>query len=208
MSRPPLLFASTVVMLVATLTASLLAANRKPASLKKPLDQIPMNLGGWVGAPGPSPTDREFELLAATSFLSRIYRKGGTAVDLSIAYYAMQRAGESMHTPKNCLPGAGWEISSYDSAEIPLGGRPERINKFAIQNGDAKAMVLYWYQTGHRIIDNEYKGKAFMMWDAITTGQTEGSVVKITLPDKPAAANDALSFAAVIMAEMRGLFGG
>lgn len=208
MSRLPLLVASTAVMLAATLTASLLAANRKPSALKKSLDEIPMNLGGWVASPGPMPTDREFELLAATSFLSRTYRKAGTAVDLSIAYYAVQRAGESMHTPKNCLPAAGWEISEYDSAEIPLDGRLERINKFAIQNGDAKALVLYWYQTKQRIIDNEYKGKAFLMWDAITTGRTEGSVVKISLPNRPAAVKDALGFAAVIMAEMSSRFGG
>jgi EpsI family protein len=208
MRRLPLLVASTAVILAATLTASLLAGNRKPATLQRPLDQIPMELGGWAGSPGPTPTDREFELLAATSFLSRNYRKAGTAVQLSIAYYAMQRAGESMHTPKNCLPGAGWEISDYDSAEIPLDGRLETINKFAIQNGDAKAVVLYWYQTRHRIIDSEYKGKAFLMWDAITTGRTEGSVVKILLPDKPSAIEDALGFAAAIMAEMSTLFGG
>jgi EpsI family protein len=145
--------------------------------------------------------------LASTSFIERIYRKADTTLDVSIAYYAFQRAGETMHTPKNCLPGSGWEIVNYDSAEVPLDGRPERINRFTVQSGDTKALTLYWYQSRRRIIDNEYKGKGFMMWDAITTGRTEGSVVKIFLPEKPGAAEEALSFATVIMAEMRSILG-
>ncbi len=112
-----------------------------------------------------------------------------------------------MHTPKNCLPANGWEIVKYDSAEIPLDGHQERINKFTVQSGETKALTLYWYQTRNRIIANEYKGKGFMMWDAITTGRTEGSVVKIFLPEKPGAAEEALGFAAIVMAEMRSILG-
>ena len=207
MSRLTVLVASTALILSATLTASLLAGNRKSAALTKPLDAIPMKLGDWTGSPGPAPTDRELELLAATSFVSRNYERAGQLLNLSIAYYAVQRAGESMHTPKNCLPGAGWEISNYDSAQIPLDGRLEKINKFTIQNGDNKALVLYWYQTKDRIVDNEYKGKGFLMWDSITKGRTDGSVVKISSPDTPEAAQSALGFAAAIMSEMQAAFG-
>lgn len=207
MSRLPLLVVSTALILAATLTTSLLAGNRKSATLARPLDAIPMELGDWAGSPGRSPTGRELELLDATSFLSRTYKKAGTVVDLSIAYYAVQRAGESMHTPKNCLPAAGWEILKYDSAELPFDGRPERINKFTIQNGDARALVLYWYQTRDRIIANEYEGKGFLLWDAVTKGRTNGSVVRIIVPDNPGAASDALGFARAILSEMKLSFG-
>jgi EpsI family protein len=207
MTRSLIVVGSTIAMLGATLTASLLADNRKPAVPRRSLESIPMDWGGWMGGPGPAPTARELELLNATSYLSRTYRKGATSLDLSIAYYSMQRAGESMHTPKNCLPGAGWEISNYDSAEIPLDGRLRRINKFTVQNGGAKLLVLYWYQTRTRIIDNEYKGKAFMVWDAITTGRTEGSVVKTYLPDRPGSSEDAIEFATMVMREMRDVLG-
>jgi EpsI family protein len=207
MSRTVLLTLATVLILSGTLTASLVVGNRKPSSLARPLDQIPINLGPWAGAAQPEPQGRILELLQSTSTLSRSYRRNGRTLDLFIAYYAVQRAGESMHTPKNCLPGAGWEISKYDSADIPLDGRLEKINKFTIQNGDARAMVLYWYQTRDRIIANEYKGKGLMLWDAITKGRSDGSVVKITLADQPGASEDAVKFAGLVMAQMRTAFG-
>lgn len=207
MKLPTILVTSTVVMLAGTLTVSLLADIRKPAVPRESLESIPMQLGEWTGGPGPAPTARELELLSATSYLSRAYRKGAVSIDLSIAYYAMQRAGESIHTPKNCLPGAGFEISKYDSADILLDGRPHRINKFTVQNGDAKLLVLYWYQTRARVIADEYKGKAFLIWDAITTGRTEDSVVKAYLPDGPGAAKEAIDFATIIMAQMRDVLG-
>lgn len=207
MSRGSFLIGATAFMLAATLTASLLGSIRKPATPHETLDQIPMRIGDWIGGPGPAPTARELELLGATSYLSRTYQKPGASLDLSISYYAVQRAGESMHTPKNCLPGGGWEITNYDSAEIPLDGHLHRINKFTVQNGEAKLLVLYWYQTRRRVIDDEYKGKAFMIWDSITKGSTEGSVVKIYLPDRPGAVDDALGFATLVMSDMRDVLG-
>jgi EpsI family protein len=207
MSRTLVLTVATVLMLSGTLTASLVVGNRKPASLARPLDQIPMKLGPWTGAAQPEPQGRILELLQSTSTLSRSYSRNGRTLDLFIAYYAVQRAGESMHTPKNCLPGAGWEISKYDSADIPLDGHLEKVNKFTIQHGDARAMVFYWYQTRDRIIDNEYKGKELMLWDSITKGRSDGSVVKITLSDQPGASEDAQGFAGLVMAQMRAAFG-
>jgi len=207
MNRTAVLTVGTVLILSGTLTASLVVGNRNPSALARPLDQIPMQLGAWKGTPEPEPQGRILELLQSTSTLSRSYSRNGRTLDLFIAYYAIQRAGESMHTPKNCLPGAGWEISKYDSADIPLDGHSEKINKFTIQSGDARAMVFYWYQTRDRIIANEYKGKGLMLWDAITRGRSDGSVVKITVADRPGAAEDTIEFAGLVIAQMRAAFG-
>jgi EpsI family protein len=207
MNRLPVLIAFTTLILVATLAASLAAENRTRDALVRPLEKIPMVLEAWSGSPGPPLNEREAELLAATSHLSRTYETLGQQLSLSIAYYEVQKAGESMHTPKNCLPGTGWEIVRFDDAQVTLGNKSERINKFSIQNGGQKALVLYWYQTKDRIIANEYAGKGFMIWDAITKGRTAGSVVRIILPESPEAAAAGLDFASLIMAEMKINFG-
>ena len=65
-------------------------------------------------------TVRVVRALDPTSYLSRTYRKGSNDADLFIAFYAQQRAGESMHSPKHCLPGSGWEIWKHDSAPVPI----------------------------------------------------------------------------------------
>ena len=66
--------------------------------------------------------------------LSRAYGKDSKELDLFIAFYAQQRAGESMHSPKHCLPGAGWEIWQHDSALVLTGGQQYEVNKYSIQN--------------------------------------------------------------------------
>ncbi len=207
MKRSSVLAAFTALILAGTLLASLAAEDRTPHPLARSLEHIPMAIDGWTGSQGRIPDDRELELLGATSYLSRDYRRAGQSLDLFIAYYALQRAGESMHTPKNCLPAAGWEILKYDEADVPSAGRAERINKFTIQNGDARALVLYWYQNKDRVIAGEYEGKGFLLWDAISKGRTDGSFVRIIVPENPQAANDALGFARSILHEMSLSFG-
>jgi len=207
MKRASVLAAFTASILAGTLLASLTAENRKPHPLARSLDRIPIEIDGWIASPGRVPGDRELELLGATSYLSRDYHRARRDLDLFISYYALQRAGESMHTPKNCLPAAGWEILKYDETKVPFGDRAERINKFTIQNGDARALVLYWYQTKDRIIANEYEGKGFLLWDAMTKGRTDGAVVRIIVADNAEAANDALGFARAILSEMKLSFG-
>ncbi len=207
MKRSVVPVAVTTLILAATLLASLAAENRMPHPLARSLDQIPAQIDGWTAVPGRIPDARELELLGATSYLSRDYRRAGQRLNLFISYYAIQRAGESMHTPKNCLPAAGWEILKYDKVDVPFGARPQQVNKFTIQNGDAKQIVLYWYQSKDRVIASEYEGKGFLLWDAMTKGRTDGAVVRIIVPDNAEAANAALGFARAILPEMKLSFG-
>jgi EpsI family protein len=207
MKHSPVPVAVTTLILGGTLLASLTDENRMPHPLARSLDLIPMRIDGWTASPGRVPDARELELLNTTSYLSRDYRRAGQNINLFISYYAIQRAGESMHTPKNCLPAAGWEILKYDQADIPFGGRAQQINKFTIQNGDAKALVLYWYQTKDRVIASEYEGKGFLLWDAMTKGRTDGAVARIVVLDNAEAANAALGFARAILSELKLSFG-
>jgi hypothetical protein len=91
--------ALTVFMLAGTLTATRLMDRRKPQPLARPLTSIPAQIDGWTGTPGPPLAEHVQGVLNATSFLSRIYQRKDSAVELFIAFYANQRAGESMHSP-------------------------------------------------------------------------------------------------------------
>ena len=123
--------------------------------------------------------------LIPTSYLSREYQKGNLRLDLFISYYAQQRSGESMHSPKHCLPGSGWEIWQHGSALVPVGGQQITINKYSIQKETNRMLMFYWYQSPERILASEYSGKAYLVWDALTSGHTSGSIVRLSLPDGP-----------------------
>jgi EpsI family protein len=196
-------FLTTAALLAATLAAASITTNRAPEALAQPLETIPQQIGPWASYENP-PLNAETEaVLKATSYLSRTYVREGERVDFFTAFYALQEAGESMHSPKNCLPGGGWEIWRHGSVEVPVEGTAVTINQYGIQNGSNRMVVLYWYQTPERVIASEYFAKLCLVWDAVMRGHTSGSIVRLTVPDRPGAAEAALELAAELIPEVQ-----
>lgn len=102
---------------------------------------------------------------------------------LYIGYYQSQRTGATYHSPKNCLPGAGWQFISSEFVTVPF-PYPSvvTINKVLIQKGLDQQVILYWYQDRGRIVASEYWAKAYMIWDAMTINRTDGSLIRVSIP--------------------------
>lgn len=197
----------TCLVLVATLAASKVTAYRRPENLVQPLETISRQIAGFEATDNPPLADGVLLQLRPTSYLSRNYRKGDMTADLFITFYAQQRAGESMHSPKHCLPGAGWEIWDYGTVEIPVGRRTVMINRDFINREGSRMIVLYWYQSKERIIANEYSGKILLARDALLQNSTAASIVRIVVPDRPGAVEVASRFAADLIPQVRHCFG-
>lgn len=195
--------AVTATLLALTLFAVYSAGKREPELLAQPLSTIPEEIDGWRGVNDAKLDEQTESVLSASDYVYRTYQKDGRQVDMFMAFYAMQRAGEAMHSPKNCLPGAGWEIWNYDTVEIPVEGERVAINKYWIQRGRERMLVLYWYQNADRVIASEYSAKAFLVWDAVRTGRTSGSIVRVTMPDQPDAEEAGRKFAAELIPLVR-----
>lgn len=195
------------LLLTATLVASKVSEPRVPEFLAQSLDSIPWNIAGFTGYTDPPLAPDVLRRLSADNYLLRSYRKEGVDADLFIAFYARQRAGESMHSPKHCLPGSGWEIWDYGSTQIPVNGRAVRINKYSIEHAGDRRVVLYWYQSKTRIIASEYMGKLLLAHDALLQTSTAGSIVRIILPDRPGALVQGREFASAVAAEVQRCFG-
>ena len=199
--------AGALLLLGATLAASKLTDERKPEGLVKPLDSIDRHIAGFTGIENPPLGNNILAKLLSDSYLSRTYSKPGFQADLFIAFYARQRAGDSMHSPKHCLPGAGWEIWDYGSTEIPVNKASFKINKYSISHEGKRMLVLYWYQSKGRIIASEYLGKVLLARDAMLKNSTAGSIVRITVPDRPGALEQARAFASELIPQVQGCFG-
>jgi EpsI family protein len=200
-------FSLTVFTLAATLLTATLMDNRQPELLARPLASIDSNIDGWIGTDNPPLSDAVLNELLATNYLSRTYRQADKKVDLFVAYYAQQRGGESMHSPKHCLPGSGWEIWDYGTAPVSKDGRLVEINKYSIENNGSRMIVLYWYQSKRRIIASEWQGKFLLVRDALLAGRTGGSLVRLTVPDQPSAVADGLAFATAVIPRMQRCLG-
>lgn len=205
--RIPWHVVGVLLLLSATLVASKLSEPRLPEFLVQPLDSIPWSIAGFQGSPNPPLSQSVLAKLQADRYLSRTYRKQDMAADLFVAFYAYQRAGESMHSPKHCLPGSGWEIWNYGSTEIDVDGRNVKVNKYSISREADRRLVLYWYQSKDRIVASEYLGKFLLARDALLNNSTAGSIVRIIVPDRPGALEQARGFATELVPYVKNCFG-
>jgi EpsI family protein len=186
------------VVFLATTALLARAVKTEPTPIREPFDRLPMSIGVWEGQEQPEMDARVLQILGADDFVDRVYRNAGAGnVGLYVGYYRSQRAGDTMHSPLNCLPGAGWNPVRRDVLAIPVNGmniRDIRVNRIIIQRGISRQLVLYWYQSHGRVVASEYWGKIYTVLDAIRTNRTDAALVRIMCPiagmeagaDKPA----------------------
>jgi EpsI family protein len=150
---------------------------------QKHLDAFPAQLGVWKMQEDQQLSPSLLDVLRADSYVSRWYQEpSGDQVELFIAYYRNQSAGETMHSPQNCLPGSGWQPVMKDRIVADLGsGRLAKVNRYVVEKDGRQALVLYWYQAHGRIIADEYLSKLYLVWDAIHLHRHDGAIVRFSV---------------------------
>ena len=160
---------------------------------RKPLKDFPEQLGQWQKSkPDQIIDEPTMKVLRASDYLLRDFRRAdGQVANFYVGYYASQREGASYHSPLNCLPGSGWTLNNPDTVMITLpSGQTFAANKYVIQNGDYKNLMIYWYQGRGRTVASEYWGKVYTVIDSVRLRRSDGAMVRVTVPlgDSEAAA--------------------
>lgn len=171
-----------------------LAMRKERVPIVGPLSDFPGAFGQWT-AWRDYPLDQDTQaVLKADDVLNRFYfdstrttsctANPESCVNLFIAFFKTQRYGQAPHSPKNCLPGSGWEQVSADRPAIQVPGEdhPIVINNFVTEHGNDKSVSLYWYQSHQRIIASEYGAKFWSMVDSIRFHRSDTSIVRVTIP--------------------------
>lgn len=186
LARSLVLFASFLV------GAGFVARAERPEAVppRSEFKTLPMVLGDWRGTQGPPLQDDILAVLGVDDYLTRAYYKSrNEGVGIYIGYYGSQRQGDTMHSPQNCLPGAGWEFVSH--SQLPLtvpvdvadsATREIVVNRYLIRKGLEQQIVLYWYQSHDRVVASEYWAKFYLIRDAMRLNRTDGSLIRITAP--------------------------
>jgi EpsI family protein len=161
------------------------AGRQETAALARPLAQLPRTIAGATGDERPL-TANEVKVAGVSDYMFRIFRRDSTsAFSVYVGYYASQATGKTIHSPRNCLPGAGWQVVESGTQQVALRGAPVTVNRYIIANGPAQALVLYWYQGRGRVSHSEYGVKWELLRDAATFGRTEEALVRVMVPIAP-----------------------
>ena len=174
------LLAAAIIVAAGIYASGASAPERLPS--RETLATTPVSLLGWEGQ-DVALDDDVLVQLGVDDYINRRYMAADAPpVALYVGYYASQRQGDTIHSPQNCLPGAGWRPVSAERTTVDLGGRTIPVNRFIIQKGLDRQAVFYWYQGRSRVVANEFANKAWLMLDAARLRRTDGGLVRAITP--------------------------
>jgi len=150
----------------------------------------PPSVAGFPAAAGQwkvlhqDPIDLEMATLKADVLVSQTYleRPTNSSASLMVAWYKTQRDGATQpHSPRVCLPGAGWTPEVADYATVNTATGPITVNRYIVVKGPQRAVVLYWYQTPWRVIASEWAEKFWVAADALRSKRTDAALVRVVV---------------------------
>jgi EpsI family protein len=151
---------------------------------RKLLKEFPAQLGTWEQLGRELRFDDETEtILRADDYLARNFKSQTHVVSLYVGYYATQRTGATYHSPLNCLPGSGWVMNEGGTLTVKRqDGSSFKANRYVIQKGTERALVIYWYQGRGRSVANEYWDKMYTVLDSVARRRSDGALVRVIAP--------------------------
>lgn len=182
---PAPFIASTVVLSAFVCAVMLLPQRVDAVPRRESFFSFPNQVDTWTGRRS-AMEQIYLDALKLDDYVMADYiRSDRELVNFYVAWYDSQRAGQSAHSPRSCLPGGGWRITSLDQitmTDVDVHGRPLRVNRVQIELGSQKQLVYYWFQQRGRIITNEYLVKWYLFWDSLTRQRTDGALVRLVTP--------------------------
>lgn len=154
---------------------------------RKTFNLLPLYHQEWVGREGRLTEDILDNLKLSDYFIADYsHSLAKVPVNFYLAYYENQNKGATIHSPKSCIPGGGWEIKQFDTVRLEdvshKLGRDFQVNRVVIQKGEARSIVYYWFQQQGRIVTNEFLNRGYIFLDAFLKGRSDGALIRVSAP--------------------------
>jgi exosortase D (VPLPA-CTERM-specific) len=194
----PPAYLGALALITLVMTVSLLLPQRaEVAPPRREFTDFPLSLPGWRGHLEPLAPEY-IDSLNFDDYIMANYvaADGQGLVNLYVGYYATQSKEKVPHSPRACIPGGGWEITSLTRRAVDTSGEAPMVdalpgpailpvNSVVIEKGRDRQLVYYWFQQRGRIITNEFLVKWYIFQDAILMHRTDGALVRLVTPIPP-----------------------
>ncbi len=182
-------FYVTLALLLITTFFVYRAPHGQSIPLRQDLNNFPEQIGAWRGEVSRVMDPNVLEILRVDHYLDRLYRnESGLWISLYIGYFEDQKDGETVHSPRNCMPGSGWNFLETTPITLPAAGaKPLTIQalRAVLVNGEQRMLTYYWYQSRGRFETSEYWQKINLVADAMRYNRTDGALVRVLAPLPP-----------------------
>ena len=151
-----------------------------------PLAEFTLTGTPWKNVQDIELSQDELDVLQADDILQREYQNQTSSREASlfVAFFDTQKTGKAPHSPKNCLPAAGYVPmqSSIVDIAVPGEAQPVQVNRYIVARGENQSVVLYWYQSHNRTIASEYWAKFYTVADSIRYNRSDTALVRVVVP--------------------------
>ena len=175
------IFFTAILILALGILAIEALSRQREVPLKRPLKGVPLILDSWRGRDSKLQM-RTIDILGVDDYISRVYTKGDLSIWVYVGYYASQKKGALIHSPRHCYPAAGWQIIKMTKDAIEIPSKKIVVNRLLLKKGEEEKLVFYWYIERGRIITNEYKAKFYLIFDRIFRQRSNGALIEFSAP--------------------------
>lgn len=175
----------TVGLLLLAALASRMITAPEATIERMPLSDFPSHLGEWRVLAEQRIDALSMEILQVDDYIMRTYvNPKGQAIQLYIGYFSSQREGKGIHSPRQCLPGAGWVPLEAGDYLLSLAGHNPgavKVNRYLMGKGTQRQLYLFWYHGRGRAYASEYLNKLYLIWDGLTRRRTDGALIRLNM---------------------------
>ncbi|MBE9486179.1 MAG: EpsI family protein [Chloroflexi bacterium] len=169
--------------LLALAAVYVLTRSEAAIPVNKPFELFPQKIGEWRMV-GQARFDKQvLDVLKPTDYLSRTYMsEDGHQLTLYIGYHDGGPLSGPIHSPKQCLPGSGWNRLQDEVRSVEVNGKQIPYVSASYQKETEKQLFLYWFQVREQILTNEYALKLATAKNAILNNRRDSSFVRLSIP--------------------------
>jgi EpsI family protein len=179
-------FLIMLALLVATFAFSATLHYGRP-SMGRRIDvaQFPLAKGDWRAQTLPIEKG-VIAMLSPDAIFNALYaNSSGGRVDLFFSYFAGDNAQSGVHSPRNCMPGAGWTIEKTERHDIPFGTGVIPASRMYVRYEAETRVVDYWYISRHGETSSDYSLKLFTMLGALSFQPADVAFIRFISADDP-----------------------
>lgn len=176
-------FTIILSILIVAAVLNYLPRSSEPDLNRESLKNFPVRIGDWSVANEQRMDEKSLAFLKVDDYIMRTYSNGkGENVSLYIGYFKTQREGKTNHSPRQCLPGAGWSVVQAAPVMLEVTNRGNgqiSANGYLMEKGSDKELFLFWYHGRGRQVTSEYMAKAYLIWDSVIKNRTDGALIRL-----------------------------
>jgi EpsI family protein len=150
--------------------------------VNKSLELFPQRIGYWKMLGQARFDERTLEVLKPSDYLSRSYQdQEGNRLSLYIGFHDGGPQSGPIHSPKQCLPGSGWNRLHDEVRSVNVAGQEVPYVSAIYQKDVQKQLFLYWFQVRDDILTNEYALKLAMVKNSILANRRDSSFIRLSV---------------------------